>query len=191
MNDDELLQKLHDGDRSAFAALVREYQSMVVKTCYRILGTREEAEDAAQDVFVRLLKKAGDFRGDSKISTWLYKIAVNTSLNHLRKRKWVSFLDIFSLSDKEPGKTAYVPPASNNDRPDHRMDRKDERRMLNEALGKIPAKQRIAFVLSKYDNFSYEEIADIMKTSLSSVESLIHRAKVNLQKKLVSYYQSS
>ncbi|MBD3321471.1 MAG: sigma-70 family RNA polymerase sigma factor [Chitinivibrionales bacterium] len=191
MRDPEILKKLAGGDRSAFAAVVREYQSMVFTTCFRVLGNREEAEDAAQDVFVQLFKKAHTFRGDSKISTWLYRIAFNTALNHIRKRKWVLFLDIFSFAEKERGEIEYIPPAPEQDRPDNQFDRKNDRTALTRALGKIPAKQRIAFILSKYDNFSYEEISRIMKTSISSVESLIHRAKMNLQKKLAYYYERS
>jgi RNA polymerase sigma-70 factor (ECF subfamily) len=129
----------------------------------------------------------GRFRGDSKLSTWVYRIAVNKSLNHIRKNRQARLtLSIEQLirgprsgenefSMEEPGKM------------DHKLEKKELVDVLNKAINSLPENQRIAFTLSKYDDMAYLDIAEVMDISLSAVESLIHRAKLNLQKRLLNY----
>jgi len=182
------LNKLKSGDFKSFKALVDEHQKMVLNTCNRFVNNREDAEDLTQEVFIEVYRSLSNFRGDSKISTWIYRIAVTKSLDYLRKKKrkkrFGTLKNIFS--EENP---AIQVKSSESSNPDTNLENEDRIRILNEALGSLPENQRTVFTLSKYDEMSYAEIAEIMDTSLSSVESLIHRAKVNLKKKLTQYYK--
>lgn len=187
MNDRELIQKIAAKDHSAFKALVDRYQALVINTCYNLLGNRDDAEDVAQEVFFQVYKSAEKFRQEAKISTWLYRIAVNRSLNFMRYNKRSRWLKgLTSLLEDERKQVTDVP-ASDSDRPDVALEKKERNVIVKKAIDSLPEKQRAAFVLHKYEGLSYQEIAGIMQRSLSSVESLIHRAKLNLQRKLVHY----
>jgi RNA polymerase sigma-70 factor (ECF subfamily) len=187
MNDEELIQRIIDKDHLAFKLLVDQYQHLVLNTCYNLLGNRQDAEDAAQEVFFQVYKSAQKFRGEAKISTWLYRIAVNRSLNFIRDNKRFGWLkSLSSLLEGERQEVADVP-ASDSARPDVALEKKERNVIVQKAIDSLPEKQRTAFVLHKYDGLSYQEIAEISKYSLSSVESLIHRAKLNLQKQLLHY----
>jgi RNA polymerase sigma-70 factor (ECF subfamily) len=187
MNDEELIQRIIDKDHLAFKSLVDQYQQLVINTCYNLIGNRQDAEDVAQEVFLQVYKSAQKFRGEAKISTWLYRIAINRSLNFIRDKKRFGWLrSLSSLLEGEVQQVADVP-ASNSDRPDVALENKERNVMVQKAIDSLPEKQRTAFVLHKYEGLSYQEIAKILEHSLSSVESLIHRAKLNLQKKLFRY----
>ena len=186
MSETDLIQGIQQGDRLAFRTMVETYQQMVVNTCLGIVHNQADAEDIAQDVFLEVFRNSGQFRGDAKLSTWLYRIAVNRSLNHIRnnrrKKFWQSLEETF-----EGGRNA------SNEISDYRTDQAitDEQRrgLLHQAIDKLPEKQRVAFTLNKYEDLSYQKIAEIMDISLSSVESLIHRAKKNLQDQLYECYK--
>ena len=187
MQDANFLKALNNKETAAFRVLIEDYQNMVFKACYHILNNVEDAEDIAQEVFVEAYMSISSFRGDSKISTWLYRIAINKSKNLLRKNKWQSLVQRF-------GKLV---PGEKNDFETEDMDarnamlsleKSEEKKILKMAMDSLPENQRIAFSLNKYEELSYQEIAEIMQTSLSAVESLIHRAKLNLQKKLVNHF---
>jgi len=187
MNDKGLIQKIAAKDHGAFKALVDRYQSLVINTCYNLLGNRQDTEDVAQEVFFQVYKSAKKFRQEAKISTWLYRIAVNRSLNFIRDKKRSGWLrNLSSLLEGQRQEVSDVP-ASNSDRPDIALEKKERNAVVQRAIDSLPAKQRAAFVLHKYEGLSYQEIAEILQHSLSSVESLIHRAKLNLQKKLIHY----
>jgi len=187
MNDKELIQKIAAKDHAAIKALVDRYQSLVINTCYNLLGNRQDAEDVAQEVFLQVYKSAKKFRQEAKLSTWLYRIAVNRSLNFIRDKKQSGWLrSLSSLLEGERQRVAEVP-ASDSDRPDVVLEKKERNVMLQKAIDSLPGKQRAAFIFHKYEGMSYQEIAEILHRSLSSVESLIHRAKSNLQKKLLHY----
>lgn len=187
MNDRELIEKIAAKDHGAFNALVDRYQALVINTCYNLLGNRDDAEDVAQEVFFQVYKSAEKFRQEAKISTWLYRIAVNRSLNFIRDNKrslWLKSLTSLLEDDSEQVTDL---PASNSARPDVALEKKERNVIVKKAIDSLPEKQRAAFVLHKYEGLPHQEIAGIMQRSLSSVESLIHRAKLNLQKKLVRY----
>jgi RNA polymerase sigma-70 factor (ECF subfamily) len=189
MTDNELIQKIAAKDHDAFKALVDRYQALVINTCYNLVGNRQDAEDVAQEVFFQVYKSAKKFRGEAKISTWLYRIAVNRSLNFIRDHKRFGLLkSLSSLLESERQEVADVP-APDSDRPDMALEKKEQNVIVQKALDSLPENQRTAFVLHKYEGLSYQEIAEISKYSLSSVESLIHRAKLNLQKKLLRYLE--
>jgi RNA polymerase sigma-70 factor, ECF subfamily len=188
MSAENLVKNLKNGDIKSFRVLVDEHQKKVLNTRYRFTNNMEDAEDLTQEVFIEVFKSISSFREESKISTWIYRIAVTKSLDFIRKKKrkkrYAVLKRVFSYNDlKEevPDKT--------NPNPGSLTEEQDRIRILNEALEALPQNQRAAFTLSKYDELSYKEIAEILNTTVSSVESLIHRAKNNLKKKLYCYYQ--
>ncbi len=188
MSEQELIEKIKEKDASAFREIVSLYQKNIVKTCLALVHDTHDAEDLAQEVFIELLDGVKKFRGDSKLSTWLYRVAVNKSLNHISKNKKSFFIQrIESLwntsSEKTTPKAAIVEDETI-------LEQKEHRNVLGNALNSLPKNQRIAFTLHKYDDLTYKEISGVMDISLSSVESLIFRARQNLQKKLNTYYIS-
>ena len=188
MNEKELIQLLQNGDSDAFKIIVTEHQDQILNTCYRFLRNREDAEDVAQDVFVEAFQSVESFRGDAKISTWLYRIAVTKSLDFIRrgkrKKRFALLKSIWVM--EEQGED--LPAASEPD-PHMQLEKKERQTILNEALGAIPDNQKIAITLSKYEGLSNKEITEVMDISLSAVESLIHRAKKSLESKLSDYYK--
>lgn len=173
MTDPELIEGILQRDRNAFRYLVNQYQKQVIRTAYYFLGNMEEAEDLSQEIFMEIIDSIGKFRGSAALSTWIYRITVNKSLNRVQRNKR---RDIFArITGKEP----FVF--------NHSMEARETREIIYREIRRLPENQRVAFTLHKFDDISYKEIASIMQMSLASVESLIHRAKINLQKKLTPY----
>ena len=181
MNERELAEKTANGDRHAFRQLFEEYQHMVFNVCYRMSGNREEAEDLTQDVFVKIFHSIGRFRGDAKLSSWIYRIAVNTSLKRERRKKlenWISLDFLFQEHTRSQ-------PVSPEESPDQQIEIAEKAQLVQQAIQRLPERQKTALILSRYENLSYQEIATVMETNLSAVESLLHRAKNNLAKILI------
>ena len=189
MTEAEIIQKLQQGNEQAFKHLVENYQKLVVNTCFGMVHNIEDAEDIAQDVFIEVFRSIQNFRADSKISTWLYRIAINRSLNFIRndkRKKWYrSIEDIITGKITQSDKNQYI----NNETPVFELENKQRQKMLHEAIDSLPENQKTAFTLNKYEDLSYKEISEVMNLSVSSVESLIHRAKISLQKKLYNCYK--
>ncbi len=189
MTDLELLNKLAQGDSSAGRQFVDNHQVNVYNVCYSFLQNEHDAEDLAQEVFIEAMRNASKFRGDSKLSTWLYRIAVNRSLNYLRdnrKRRFWKDIDSLFAFNSNSEENLERGPVVNNDY----LEQQEQRLLIGRAIQSLPENQRIAFTLNKLEDLSYAEVSEIMQTSLSSVESLIHRARTGLQKKLKNYYDS-
>jgi len=153
-----------------------------------------DAEDLAQEVFMEVFQSLSGFRSESKLSTWLYRIAVNKSLNFVKKQKRNGLLQsiegFFSGVKGSTSSNLEVEDESNAS-PEETVINKEKRKILKSAINSLPQNQRIAFILSKYQDLSYKEIAEVMDISLSSVESLLFRAKANLQKKLSAEIKKS
>ncbi len=189
MSDNEIIQQLKQGNEQAFRKLVDSYQGLVVNTCFGLLHNREDAEDVAQDVFVEVYRSVSNFRADAKVSTWLYRIAVNRSLNHIRDNKKHRWLGSFESDVKAEKKRLLQVESSQSDQPEFELENKQRAVILHEAISSLPENQKVAFTLNKYEELSYNEIAEVMELSVSSVESLLFRAKKNLQKKLYECYK--
>jgi RNA polymerase sigma-70 factor (ECF subfamily) len=188
-SDGELVRRAAEKDEAAFEVLVDRYQTLVMSTCFHFLGNTEDAEDVAQDVFVQVFRKAGKFRGDSKLSTWLYRIAVNRSLNFIRDNRKLGFLSsITSILEGNPDEFP-EPAAPDSDRPDSQLETDELGRAAQNAIDALPKNQRTAWVLHRYEGLSHKEVGEVLGRSVSSVESLIHRAKMNLQKNLIRYLE--
>lgn len=188
MEENELIIKLKEKDDEAFRYLVNTYQKFVLNICFKFVNNKEIAEDLTQDVFIEIHKSINVFRMDSKLSTWIYRISVSKSLDYLksqrRKKRFARLTSLFGESNLS--ERIFSP---ENQNPGKIIENEDRVKILQMALDKIPENQRTAFILSKSDGMSYNEIADIMDLSLSAVESLLFRAKSNLKKKLYNYYE--
>lgn len=181
-----LIEQLKLLDENAYRDLIDEHKDLVFKIALSFVPFYAEAEDISQEVFIEVFKSIHTFRGDSKLSSWIYKITINKSLNFVKKNnKYFKNCSLEMYVDYEPQNER----ETNN--PLQALYRKEQRKIITEALNKLPERQRISFTLSKIDGFSYQEISQIMSISVSSVESLIHRAKLTLQKLLANYYQKN
>ncbi|NJK94281.1 MAG: RNA polymerase sigma factor [Bacteroidales bacterium] len=188
MTDSELINSLLSKDENAFRFLVEKYKNMVFKACFHILNNAEDAEDIAQEVFIEAFLSISGFRGDAKLSTWLYRISLNKSKNLLRKNRWQQLVQRFGKFITGE-KSEFIEIEDHAAREAmHEIERTEEQQILWRAIDSLPENQRIAFTLNKYEELSYQEIADVMMTSVSAVESLIHRGKLNLQKKLLKQF---
>ncbi|MBN2380175.1 RNA polymerase sigma-70 factor [candidate division WOR-3 bacterium] len=173
--DEKLIADAAKGDAEAFERLVKRYQRQVLSTAYRYVGDTTTAEDLTQEVFIKVWEKAGSFKGRSKFTTWLYRIVVNHCLNYQERRKRRKLVGLNELvPDEGPGI-------------EEKIEKRRKAQVVREAVAELPERQRIALILSRFEGYSYAEIAKIMKVSVSSVESLIFRAKDNLRKQLTPF----
>lgn len=177
-----MISGLRNGDEPAFKELVRLFQDKVFNTALGLLQHHTEAEDTAQEVFIQVYRSINQFRGDSALSTWIYRITVTKSLDQLRtkkRKKRSGFLSSLFGNDNKP---VYEPGDFNH--PGVQHEKKEDAALLFKMIDQLPENQRIAFVLNKVEELSYHEIAGILKTSESAVDSLLQRAKQNLRKKI-------
>lgn len=160
---------------------------MVFNTVLNIVQDNQEAEDVSQEVFIQVFQSVQGFRGESKLSTWLYRVAITKALDHERKRKArkraASLRGWMGLGEKTEEPVHFQHPGIS-------LDNKERAALLFRAMKDLPENQRIAFTLIKAEGLRYEEVAEIMHISVKAVESLMHRAKDQLRKKLQRYYTS-
>ena len=187
-SEEALINKLKRGDQSVFTAVVDEYQDMVYNTAIGMLQNAEDADDITQEVFVQVYLSIHTFKGESKFSTWLYRITISKALDHEKKRnrkKRFAFVQsLFGNTQHE----AIHPVEFNH--PGIQLEKKENAADLFNALKQLPDKQRIAFTLHKLEGQSQQEIAAIMNLSVCAVESLMSRAKNNLKKILTTHYRN-
>ena len=183
MLEQELIKKLQVGDHSAFKEMFQSYNAMVFNVCFRMLDNQQEAEDVTQDVFFKAYKSIRQFRCESKLSTWLYRIAINISLNYKRRKKIERFFSLDFIFEN-PGKDEYNFVTPSGEGPDAILNKNETERIVQNVINSLPKHQRVALTLQLYEDLSYEEIAEVMNCSVASVESRLHRAKQNLYNKL-------
>ena len=185
MDQPAIIARLKQGDKSVYTEVVEHWQHMIYNTALSIVQHEADAEDISQDVFIALFEKIQDFREESTLSTWLYRITVRKALDHEKRKtrqKHGGFLQrVFSVKQRDE--------PVNFNHPGVLLDNKENAAVLFHALKKLPDQQRIAFTLHKLEGLSYQEIAVIMNSSLYAIESLQVRAKNNLKKILKAYYE--
>ncbi|MBN2213336.1 MAG: RNA polymerase sigma factor [Bacteroidales bacterium] len=188
MTEGEYIKGLKRGDEKVYREFVDQYQLSLLRLCIGFLHDEEDAKDIVQDVFVEVFRSVEKFRGDASLSTWLYRIAVNKSLNQIqrnRKRRLLAGFNSIWGAKKQTGDD--IPDES--DISDIDMEKKERAKFIRKAIDLLPKNQRIAFILSKYEDLSNHDISEVMGISLSAAESLIHRAKLGLQKRLSGIYK--
>jgi len=182
----ELIELLKKKDRAAFKSIVETWQDMVYNTAVGILQNTEDAEDVTQETFMQAFESVASFKGESKFSTWLYRITVSKAMDHIRKKKRKKrFAFIQSLYGKND-KPVIDPPDFFH--PGVSIENKENAAVLFKAMNQLPSNQKTAFTLNKVEGLSYVEISEVMKLSVSAVDALLHRAKGNLKKILKDYY---
>ena len=188
MNDHELLNQIRAGQQSAFKILVETHQKRVFNTVLAIVQNFEEAEDVAQEVFIEVYQSVHKFRGESKISTWLYRIATTKALEEIRKKKaqkrFAFFTNLFNDNNE------IIHESIEFEHPGVILENKEKSKQLFKAINQLPDNQKVAYNLCNIEGLSYQEITEVMEVSLSSVESLLFRAKTNLKKSLHDMYYS-
>lgn len=183
-----MIERLKSNDRNAFNELVALYKNSVINACYRFLLDKEDAEDISQDVFIEVYQSIQSFRGDAKLSTWIYRITVTKCLDEIKKRnrkkRLASITKMLHIDDVANW-------ISGGSMPDKSLHEKEKMQEVAFVLNKLPENQRVAFTLSKIDGFSNQEIAEIMDTTTIAVESLIYRAKKKVADELLAILKNN
>jgi RNA polymerase sigma-70 factor (ECF subfamily) len=167
LDDKQLLELYRAGQaEKMFNEMVRRYHSRIYWVARRMVKSHEDADDIAQDVFIRAHSALKDFRGESNIYTWLYRIAVNLSINHLRKQKVRKLVDI----------TEYIPFLARDAEQDKDVMHGENVSLIEEAIATLPEKQRAVFIMRYYDELPYEQISAILGTSVGGLKANFHHA---------------
>jgi len=175
LSDQELMRIVQAGDFSPASEIYERYSGRIYNFAFRFLRNSEAAEDATQEVFVKMLKHANQFHGDAKLSTWLFSITANWSRDYLRKAE---------NKAKDGEEVLVTLPASNELSPDRNLEQRENERMIQRALTALTAEQREAILLSRYQGLSYAEIAQIAGCSEGAVKTRVFRAMETLKKAL-------
>ncbi len=187
--DAALMLRVKGGDIRAFESLMEKYKQPVINLVYRTLHDLSEAEDLAQNVFVQVYKSAHRYEVSARFSTWLFTIARNLCLNELRRRSRhpAESLDATSPDGEQPARQ--FEDRRSTSAPDHLLQSELDAK-IQEALDALPENQRIALLLCRQDELSYEEIARVLGCSLSATKSLIHRGRETLKDRLKPYLRT-
>lgn len=173
----EWMARIRDGDMEAFRHLVETHQARVIGTISKMLGSDAEAEDLAQQVFIRVWKSAPRYRPTAKFTTWLFRITRNLVFNELRRKR--HFVD---QAEEMPE------PAERRDQePDQVLMEGELQSAIQAAINRLPESQRLAIILRRYEEMPYEEIATVMGTTVPAVKSILFRARAELRERLEKY----
>lgn len=179
----EIVKRVKGGDSHAFSLLVGKYKKPILNLIYRYTGRADQAEDLAQEVFLRAFKGLSGFKAEAKFFTWLYRIAVNLCLRTRERNSKFLFQSLEEKSqDGSLGKTLI-----SDVEPHQEMERSELRNHVQEAVMALPPDQRSVVILYRYHDLSYEEIAETLNISLAAVKSRLHRARTTLKERLSPY----
>jgi RNA polymerase sigma-70 factor (ECF subfamily) len=186
-SDVQLMLDVKAGDEQSFALLLQRYRSPLVNFLYRMVRVREEAEDLAQEVFLRVYRARKDYVPSAKFTTWLFRIATNLALNSVRDNRYQRMevsLDAPVKVDTEDGDEKALDVAEKHPNIEQHLVEEARREMIRHAIDKLPEKQRAAVLLHKYQELDYNEIAKILECSESALKSLLFRAYETLRVEL-------
>jgi RNA polymerase sigma-70 factor (ECF subfamily) len=188
-SDLDYINKIVDGDTSAFAILVDRYKDLVFTLAYKMLKNREEAEEIAQDTFIKIYKSAGKFKGDSKFSTWVYKVTYNTCLDYLKKKKRginITYIEDFDLQQL---KTL--------DKISNAIDEKEKNQLIHDCLNVLPSEEAFLLTLFYFEQQSTDEIAKVMDTNANNIKIKLYRTRKKMalllrqkmEPEIIAYYE--
>lgn len=183
--EEELVERLKRRDEAAFTELIRLYEKRIFQLVLRMLGDRGEAEDVAQDVFLTVFKSIDSFRGDSKLSTWLYRVATNHCKNRIKyldRRARGKKTELDDLSEHDRVESASMSASAHVARPDQQAEANQMEALMRRAIGELDEEQRELVILRDVENLSYEEIQAITGLPEGTVKSRLHRARLSLAK---------
>ena len=170
-NDLELVESFQKGNEASFNELVRRYQEKVYWIAHRFVNDHDQADDIVQEVFLKVYRALNDFRGDSGVYTWLYRITVNISLNTIRKQRIKDFLRIDEFFEY---------PSEESEQPDKQYEQSEQKQLIEEAIQQLPEKQKAVFILRYYEELPYEDISKILKTSVGGLKANYFHAVKNI-----------
>jgi len=183
--DAQLMLRFKNGDRSAFDRLFTKHTRSIVNFAYRFVRNREIAEELAQEVFLKVYENAAGYSARAKFTSWLYTIATNVCLNEIRKPQFRARHQPLEYLRPDGGRDEEMKiEIGTTVGPDTIFERQAIAAVIKDALERIPEKQRIAFILNKYQELSYAEVAEVLDSTEKAVKSLIHRAKEALAERL-------
>ncbi len=190
VSDEILVEKSREGDYSSFEELVKRHEKKIYNLCYRLTGSREDANDALQETFLQAFRKLSSFRGKSKFSTWLYRIAVNVCLMRKRKEKKMKTvsLDAPVLTGKGDEIKRELPDDWSKN-PLATLENEEIRGILSNAIDSLPEEYRTVLILRGVNGFSNGEVAEMLEISLPAVKSRLHRARLFLRDTLSQYFK--
>ncbi|MFV1994562.1 MAG: RNA polymerase sigma factor [Verrucomicrobiales bacterium] len=181
----ELMLRVKKGDIPAFEELIEIHQMAVIGTIAKMMGNPSDAEDLAQQVFVRIWKSASRYEPRAKFTTWLFTITRNLVFNEMRRRYRKHEVSMEAAQEEYH----ILLPDKNNPRPDDAALHEELQRAIDAAIDKLPEKQRLAVILRRYENLPYEEISVVLDLSVSAVKSLLFRARTDLREHLKAYLE--
>ncbi len=185
-SDQAIVEQVKQGNAEAFGLLVRKYQDRIYSTILHYTNSVDEAADLAQETFVKAYSGLARFNGKSAFYTWLYRIAVNTAIDHLRKKPSVR---VDSLDDDRYREAGFEPSAGRSSDPVHVLANSEERRLLGEAISSLSEKLRSAIILHDIEGLSQEEIAAVLKCPVGTVKSRVSRARCEIRAMLGEYLE--
>jgi len=180
LTENELILGLRERDEHAFRELVARYQDRVYNTALGLLQHTTDAEDIAQEVFIQVYRSIGGFKEQARLSTWIYRITVTKSLDHLRSKKRKKRFGLVSSLFGAGNEPLHEPADFNH--PGIRAESREDAAFLFRLIDRIPESQKTVFILSKVEELSYREIAEVLDTTEKAVDALLQRAKQNLRK---------
>jgi RNA polymerase sigma-70 factor (ECF subfamily) len=187
MEDIDIIKKIKKGDKEAFGEIINKYKKVVYNHARSFLRDAQEAEDAAQEIFLSIYNNIAGFRGDAKLSTWIYRITVNTCKNKLKQMKRLKSQiveEAYEEGSEELEKAVDNIKDKEEKEPDNLFESENLRSSILKRMDELAEEQKNVIMLRDIDGLSYEEIADTMKLSVSAVKSKLFRARENLREKL-------
>lgn len=178
----EKIKQVKKGDQAAFEDVVTFYQHKIYQHCYRMLGNAHEAEDIAQEAFIRAYINIDSYDLNRKFSTWLYRIATNLTIDRVRKRKPDYYLD--AEVKGADGLNMYSQLESDNLLPEEEVENLELKSYIHQEISELPPKYRSIIILRYLEEFSLQEISDILDIPLGTVKTRVHRGREALRKKL-------
>ncbi len=186
MLETEIIQALQRGEDKAFASFIEHYQTMVYNTVLGIIQHANDADDITQEVFIQAFESVAGFKGEAKLSTWLYRIAINKALDWQRKQQRKKRFSVLQQLFGQNNEVLHEQQDFHH--PGAALDQKENAALLFAAINRLPDNQKTAVVLLKTEGLSYAEVAAVMQLSVKAVESLYQRGKDNLKKILKQHY---
>lgn len=187
VEDIQIVAQVLEGNTEAFSALVQRHRERVYHTAYSLVGDLDEADDLAQEAFLKAFRALRRFRGQSLFSTWLHRIAVNCCLDHLKSKHRRSFV---SLEDYREDWDAPLVWVGRSEKSDVRVERRELQELLERALGDLSEGYRVTFVLRELEGLTYEEIAELLGCSIGTVKSRLFRGRAKLREILQVQYEN-
>lgn len=173
-----VLQRVAAGDAESFGVLLQRHEKRLQQLCLRLLGEKEAARDAVQDIFLKVYRSAGSFKPQGKVATWIYRIAVNHCFNRLRRRRLLRFFSFGELTreGQDEGDELELDPADSRPDAEQSLNARERWRQTRRVIDQLPENQRLVLVLAKFEGLSYKEIAQVLEITEGAVESRLVRA---------------